>query len=179
MKVILISGHAGSGKDTAAMLMKMGLEDRKKRVLICHYADLVKHVCRSFFNWNGEKDELGRSLLQYVGTDVVRARNPDYWVDFLLDMFRFFEHEWDFCIISDTRFTNEVTKMKSQFDAYHLRISRPNFKSKLTKQQQNHPSETELDSLEPDGWLINDGTIKDLQQKVNKILDTMEDSNHA
>ncbi len=39
------------------------------KVLIAHYADLVKYVAKTFFEWNGEKDEYGRSLLQHIGTE--------------------------------------------------------------------------------------------------------------
>ena len=52
--------------------------------LIVHYADLLKYMCKTFFGWNGEKDEFGRSLLQRVGTDCIRNVEPDYWVDFVI-----------------------------------------------------------------------------------------------
>lgn len=42
------------------------------RVLVTHFGDLVKYVCEKFFDWDGVKDESGRSLLQYVGTNKVR-----------------------------------------------------------------------------------------------------------
>ena len=78
MKVILISGKARHGKDTLAGMMKEELERKSKRVLIAHYADLLKFICKNFFGWNGEKDDNGRALLQRVGTDVIRKQNPDY-----------------------------------------------------------------------------------------------------
>ena len=72
MKVICISAKAQHGKDTVANFMKECLEAKEKRVLVTHYADLVKYGCKTFFNWDGQKDEKGRALLQYVGTDIVR-----------------------------------------------------------------------------------------------------------
>ena len=71
MKVICISGKAQHGKDTSALMVKEMLEDDGYKVLIAHYGDLVKYICRTFFQWNGEKDEAGRSLLQRIGTDAV------------------------------------------------------------------------------------------------------------
>ena len=73
MKVVCISGKAQHGKDTTAGMMKTVLESMGHTVLIAHYGDLVKYVCRTFFGWNGEKDAYGRSLLQKVGTDIVRS----------------------------------------------------------------------------------------------------------
>ena len=86
MKVVCISGKAQHGKDTTAGMMKTALESMGHTVLIAHYGDLVKYVCRTFFGWNGEKDAYGRSLLQKVGTDIVREQRPNYWVDFVKDM---------------------------------------------------------------------------------------------
>lgn len=57
MNVILISGKARSGKDSFANALSEILQSKNKKVLITHYADLLKYVCRQFFNWNGEKDE--------------------------------------------------------------------------------------------------------------------------
>ena len=72
MKVITISGKAQNGKDTTARLLKDVLEDDGNTVLIAHYADLLKYICKQFFGWDGNKDEQGRHTLQYVGTDVIR-----------------------------------------------------------------------------------------------------------
>lgn len=57
MNVILISGKARSGKDSFANALSKILQSKDKKVLITHYADLLKYVCRQFFDWNGEKDE--------------------------------------------------------------------------------------------------------------------------
>ena len=67
MQVIVISGKAQHGKDTTAGFLKDALEADGYPVLIAHYGDLVKYVCKMYLGWNGEKDEYGRSLLQYAG----------------------------------------------------------------------------------------------------------------
>lgn len=71
MKVILVSGKARSGKDSFAEELKKILIEKNKRVLVTHYAGLLKYICGEFFDWDGEKDEYGRSLLQKVGTERV------------------------------------------------------------------------------------------------------------
>ena len=176
MKVIVISGKAQHGKDSTAGFMKDFLEMNDKKVLIAHYGDLVKYVCKTFFDWNGEKDEAGRSLLQRVGTDEIRARRPDYWVDFICDILRFFPDEWDYVLIPDCRFPNEIKRIKdlgrygaNKFDTVHIRVIRENFVSPLTEEQQNHPSETALDEYEPDIRLINRGDLADLQLAVSVL----------
>lgn len=173
MKVICISGKAQHGKDTTAGMMKTALEGMGHTVLIAHYGDLLKYVCRAFFGWNGEKDAYGRSLLQKVGTGIVREQRPNFWVDFIKDLLSMFPNEWDFVIIPDSRFPNEIESLKQAgLSVIHLRVRRENFESPLTTEQQNHPSETALDHVVPDFLIVNDGTLEDLYNKVcNLVVD--------
>lgn len=174
MKVILISGKAQNGKDTVASILREKLIGDKHKVLVTHYADLLKHLCRSYFGWDGNKDEHGRKLLQYVGTDVIRTKNPSLWVDFVAMILQYFNENWEYVIIPDCRFPNEINRMaEAGFDTTHVRVLRPGFQSPLTEEQQNHPSETALDDTNPDVYIENSGTIEDLKQIV---LDWVEEN---
>lgn len=167
MKVICISGKAQHGKDTAASFLKERLEDQGYDVLVAHYGDLVKYICKTFFGWNGQKDEYGRGLLQFVGTDVIRQQEPDFWVVFLAKMLHFFREEWDYVLIPDSRFPNEIDYLRSAgLDVTHLRVIREHFQSPLTEQQQRHPSETALDHVTPDFYIHNNGTLDDLKAVI-------------
>lgn len=179
MKVICISGHAGSGKDTVAEMMCAQLRAHGYRVLITHYADLVKYVCRTFFDWNGEKDVAGRTLLQYVGTDKVRSQSPDYWVNFVASMLTFFDDRWDVVLIPDCRFPNEVEMMRHYgFDTVSVRVERDNFETKLTAEQQAHSSETAMDNFEFDYVLHNHGSLDDLRNAVVGLRMTILEKSH-
>lgn len=168
MRVIVISGKARHGKDTTGELLREALEADGHRVLVTHYADLVKYVCKQFFGWDGVKDEKGRSILQYVGTDVVRKQAPDFWVWFVSSILKLFYDNWDFVLIPDCRFPNEIQYLKSEgFDVTHLRVVREDFDNGLTEEQKRHPSETALDDIEPDAYIMNDGTMKDLRRAVS------------
>lgn len=174
MKVIVISGKAQHGKDTTAGFLKAALEADGLSVLIAHYGDLVKYVCKAFFNWDGNKDEYGRTLLQHVGTDVIRKQDENYWVRFIGEMLTFFDGEWDYVLVPDCRFPNEVDYLKNEgFDVKHIRVVRNGFTSPLTAEQQAHPSETALDDVNPDYYIYNDGTKDDLCKKVSQwVVDT-------
>ena len=166
MRVLCISAKAQHGKDTAAALIKEYLEAQGKRVLITHYADLVKFVCTKFFNWDGQKDEKGRTLLQYVGTDVISSQQPSYWVDFVISILKFFENEWDYVLIPDCRYPVEVTRMSTAFETQILRIERPNFESGLTEKQKQHVSETSMDNYFFDVIIYNDSTLESFKEKL-------------
>ena len=167
MKVILISGKAQHGKDTVAEMMRQKLVSRGKRALVTHYADLLKYICKSYFGWDGCKDEKGRQLLQYVGTDVVRKQNPTLWVDFVAMILSYFGENWDYVIIPDCRFPNEVDQIRETFDTVYIRVERPNFVSSLTPEQLSHPSETALDDYKPDYHIVNDSSKSELLAKVS------------
>lgn len=140
-------------------------------MLITHYGDLVKYICTNFFGWNGKKDEDGRRLLQYVGTDIVRKINPDFWVDFIIDILRFFENNWDVVLIPDSRFPNEIDRLiDAGWEVTHIRVKRPGYISTLTEEQRSHQSETALDNVDPDYLILNDGSLDDLEISVNQYI---------
>lgn len=177
MKVICISGHAQHGKDSTALYLKDCLELDNCRVLITHYGDLLKYICRTFFEWDGVKNEVGRTLLQTVGTEIIRKDRPDYWVDFLADCLDWCQQEWDYVLLPDCRFPNEISKLEmSGFDVTHMRVIRPSFDNGLSKEQRNHPSETAMDNVTPDVYIHNSGDLNDLLVTVAYWVNGSSDS---
>lgn len=179
MQVITISGKAQHGKDTSAKILKEMLESEGCRVLTTHYADLLKYICRTFFGWDGRKDEAGRHILQYVGTDIIRQNRPDFWADFIIDILQLFPDRWDFVLIPDCRFPNEIECLrKAGLDVTHLCVVRENFTSPLAPEQQAHPSETALDGCKPDYCIINPGNIQELTARISDWLASFHIRHH-
>lgn len=165
MKVIAISGHAGAGKDTFASMLANAIETWGARVKIVHYADLLKFICKTYFGWNGVKDEYGRKLLQTVGTDVIREKDPDFWVNFVVKMLKLIGDRWDYVLIPDARFPNEIDGLKAAgFDAQHWRVVREHYDNGLSEETRTHPSEISLDGVAPDVWIDNSGTLERLEE---------------
>lgn len=174
-KIICISGKARHGKDTVAEYLRNFLKEKDLRVAVIHNGDLVKFVCSQLFGWDGEKDEKGRHLLQYVGTDVVRRQRPDYWVNFIIDLLGLFPNEWDFVIIPDCRFPNEIDRfIEAGFKTYHFRVNRPNFDSDLTEEAKKHISETALDNFVYDVMINNNGGLNSLKYHCEILADVLE-----
>lgn len=144
MKILNVAGQAQHGKTSVANIIKEKLENEGKRVLIINYADTLKFYCREYFGWNGKKDEEGRSILQKVGTDVVRQRDPDFWVKCVANFLSVFGKDFDLIIIPDCRFVNECEYFKDYYGVMNIRVERLDFDNGLTEQQKNHPSETSL-----------------------------------
>lgn len=172
--VICISGKAQHGKDTLALFLKSAFEHGEKRVRIIHYGDLVKYICRELFDWNGEKDTSGRTLLQNVGTGMVRNREPDYWVNFVIDMLVFFGGNWDYVLIPDCRFPNEIDRIEDAgYKRIHINVFRPNFDNGLTEEQKMHQSETALDDHPADYEVLNCYGFRHLQESAEAIVEEL------
>lgn len=172
--VVLVSGRAQHGKDTFAGIMRDLLEKEEKKTLIIHYADLLKFICTKFFGWNGEKDDAGRALLQTVGTDVIRAKDPDYWVNFVIKTLGFFNDEFAYVVVPDLRFPNEYDRMfEAGYDVTHVHVVRPDFDNGLTEEQKKHPSENDMGNYNVDYTVVNDGDIEALTRKAKTIVEDL------
>ena len=150
MKIILISGKAEAGKTTAANIIKYYLCGIGKRAAIVPYGQYVKDTAKMIFGWDGQKDENGRQLLQWWGTDVVRKKSENFWVNTVMRLAAVLDGEIDYLIIDDCRFPNEVELWKHEYDYLTLRIERPGHENALNDEQRKHPSETALDDYEFD-----------------------------
>lgn len=171
-KYICISGKAQHGKDTLGRAMKDHLESKGFKVLIAHYGDLLKYICKTFLDWNGKKDEAGRTLLQQVGTEVVRRQQPNFWVEFIEKITKMMSDRWDYIIIPDARFPNEVYGLqKDDSVVIHIRVVRDGFVSPLNEEQQHHLSETALDNVPRYCTVHNNGTIDELSEALIPLVD--------
>lgn len=176
---IILSGKSGSGKDMMAQFMKEELAKHGQKALVIHYADAVKWFCRDFLDWDGNKDIVGRTLLQRVGTDIVRAKHPNFWTGIVVGLIQAFEpyQDFDLAIIPDARFPNEVDiSLENLKNCVSVRIERRNadgtpwINPMLTKDQRNHPSETSLDVFAFDYIVHNDEGLDTLRESAQTIL---------
>lgn len=180
-KVIIISGKSGAGKDAFGKFLREKLEEKGKRVITIHYGDAVKWVLRDYFKWDGNKDEAGRTLLQHIGTDVVRAKYPNFWVNIVADLVSAFENEFDVAIIPDARFENEVQIVMEKYpDLACIRVERTNADGApwvnplFTPTQLAHPSETSLDDFSFNYIVHNDGELDELKESAEAVLEDLK-----
>lgn len=176
MRVVAISGKAESGKDTIAKEIKYLLEEQNYKVMIIHFADVLKFVCRQYFDWDGQKDDYGRSLLQQVGTEMREKNNPNMWVNITKELIRGIGAEFDWVLVPDTRFKEEINMLNEYFDCTSIRVLRQDIDSygiasdhinHLTDEQRAHKSECDLDDYKFDHFIINNYYINN--DDINNI----------
>lgn len=149
MKIILITGSAGSGKDTYALYLKKQFEKADKSVAILAFADVIKTTAKRNFNYKNKKGA-GRTLLQEIG-DRGRETKLNVWVYIIVQLIKTVYYNYDVCIITDCRMQNELEIIKQEFNNVELhRINRAYFKSKLSQKQQSHISEIDLNDVVAD-----------------------------
>ena len=148
------------------------------KTLILHNADYLKYIAKEYMGWNGKKSESGRQLLQQLGTEQVREglKRPLFWVEKSCDVIDILSKEFDYFIIPDTRFLNEVYYPQARFPekVISIRVERLNFDNGLTLEQKKHSSETNLDHFKFDYKIKSESGLDNLEIEVNRIVPFLE-----
>ena len=173
--ILLISAKAQHGKDTFAdAFIKEAQGVCGYRCLRIKYGDILKYVCKEYFGWNGEKDEVGRQMLQQVGTNLCRNNNPNIWLNCVKEIVKGLQTEYDFVLIPDCRFPNELDWQDTDFFTFTIRLNRKNedgsdFDNGLTPEQKAHSSETALDEYHFN-YEIENKNLEDVAFAAEEIL---------
>jgi cellulose biosynthesis protein BcsQ len=170
--IITFSGKAEHGKTSSAIILKKILERRNYKVLLLNFADQLKFLAKQYFGWDGTKNEKSRTLLQNLGTNIVRKRDPNFWVESAVRTIKLFKEDYDYFLIGDCRFLNECELLKnSDFNVVNIKVVRLNFENSLMPEQRLHPSETSLDDFKFDYIIESESGLDNLEKEVNKFLE--------
>lgn len=165
MKIIGVSGKAECGKSTACKQV-----DKNK---IIPLAKRMKEQAM-MLGWDGKKDEKGRRLLQEISWPVKHYFGIDIYAKWCYE--QALEKQLDILLVDDVRMMAEVNYFKQLekdglIEKFVLvRIKRPGHISKLTKEQLQDISETELDNYSFDYIIVNDSSIEELGNKLKEII---------
>lgn len=168
MKVIILSGKARSGKNEAASIIK----NKLNKSVIISYASYLKEYSKNILNWDGSEDAKPRSFLQEIG-DIVKKIDPKFLVNRILEDIEVYSNYFDYVIISDARFKNEIEEIKNKYDSIVIRINRDG--NDLTQEEQNHNTETSLDDYNDYDYIIdNNGSKEEYKNKIEKVLEELK-----
>ena len=78
MKVVLVTGMSGSGKDTLAELLALYLDDKNLNVWIQHNADPVKYMANVYFDVDNYKTNEGKRIMMGI-TDLMYSTDAFYF----------------------------------------------------------------------------------------------------
>lgn len=170
-KIIAFAGPAGAGKDTAVDFLKCSYENRMK-IDCFSFAGPLKEGVRKMWDFSdeqlyGDQKEVvdprwnvtPREILQWMGTDVVRSKQPDHWLKLMETKIK--NSTADLILISDVRFENERDLIMS-LDGHVVKLVRPGFGSG------EHSSEA-ID-FECNSQILNNGTLEQFCEKVDNLF---------
>ncbi|NLA33597.1 MAG: hypothetical protein GX861_01870 [Tenericutes bacterium] len=172
-KIIMISGKARHGKDTVAMIIKDYYEQFNKKVVNLQIANSIKRYAQIISNWDGNEETKPREFLQYLGTSIIREKiDNNFLIKQLIEDIKVYSYFFDIVTISDVRLINEINMIKENYKNNNLfKVIRSNFNNGLSKEQQNHITEIELDNYNSfDQIIYNDSDIATLKNKIYQIL---------
>jgi dephospho-CoA kinase len=174
--LIALTGKKQSGKTEAASYLvgrgfaRINFKDSLIEELIEKFPDLLEEIHKITFSpgMNYEprelfkqKTPLVRRLLQNYGTNVRRRDNEFYWVNRWVNKYLFSLNED--VVVDDCRFLNEAETIRNQ-KGIIIRIERDSIS------KDSHISETEMDLIQPDFVITNDGSLLDLYIKIEEVL---------
>lgn len=176
--IFLICGKARHGKTTIGNYLKEYYEKKGVKVTNTLIALYLKTYAEKFFGWDGKEETKPRELLQQLGTDIIRKKlnKEEFFVDRTIEDIDILKHFFNIIVIDDIRFPIEIEKIKENFkNVITIKIIRKNFESDLNEKQLKHATETALDNYNNYDYIIeNGGTLKELNDKVVKILDEVK-----
>lgn len=170
MKIIAISGKAESGKNFVAKHIIDGLKEKNKRVVEMAFADYLRFIMVNYLGWDGLKNNVGRTMLQHIGTGVCRKYDKKFFSSKLCELLILFRDEFDFAVITDLRFPDELDDISMIFDVTTIRIDRPGYENHLNGYQNNHISETSMDNFDFSVTITNNDNF---ETQVDKLVEDL------
>lgn len=172
-KIFIISGKARHGKDTIAGIIEKYYQNSIK----LHYAYYLKEYAKKIKNWDGLESTKPRRFLQQLSLDVIRKQiGSNFFTRRMEEDIKVYSNFFNVIVIPDARRKEELDYIKSRFDnVITIRINRNNFISPLTLEEQKDITEVDLDDYKNFDYVIeNDGTLEDLKNKIENILNKLE-----
>ena len=176
MLIIGLGNKARHGKNYAAKCMLAHAAAHGVYGKEYGFADALKAYCRVAFGMR-KKDA---PLLQYVGTDIFRKKDPDVWVRVLLDTIE--DQQPDLAIITDVRFPNEANAVRAAGGKL-VHVSRLNEDGShyvAPDRDPLHLSETALDAYTFDYHITAEsGNVAHLRKSSETVLDDIWERSYA
>jgi len=174
---ISIFSHMRGGKDTAAAycMRKIGYP----RIKLA-YGDELKRIYHDLFGYSKDVTK-DRDGYQWFG-QAMRERNPRIWIEKLDPILQHSLARRHSVFLTDMRQPNEYDHLKSngfvmiKIDTpKEIRIQRMLEAGEEVKEEYlSHDTESHIDSFEYDYVVKNDGSLDDLYEKLDEVMEAIE-----
>jgi len=173
--IITVSGQARAGKGETCNILERKFNEIGKRCLQINYADYLKFIHAMYMG--GDKDNIfartpdSRTGWQLLGTEIVRKVDPNFWVDTVINTVKVIGGEYDYILISDSRFVNEIQRFaEEEYIVFPVHVERIGFDNGLSEEQKAHASEHGLDDYLFNHYIEAENNIESLEEKVENLF---------
>lgn len=172
-KIFIIAGKARAGKDTTASFIKKYAVEHNLTCINLQFSYYIKMYAKMISNWDGSEDSKPRTLLQQLGTEVIRNNiDNNFFINRIIDDIKVLSYFADIITISDARLPEELDIIKNTYpNSIRVHIIRPDYDNNLETKESVHRTEIALnDYKEYELTIINDGSLEDLDNKVMDLF---------
>lgn len=173
IKIYVIAGKARQGKTTIANMINKYCQGNDMKSINLAFAHQIKEYAKKITDWDGRDETKPRELLQQLGTDLIRQEiDNEFFINRVIEDIKVYSYFFDVVTIDDARFDLEINRIKENFsNATIIKVIRPD-SDNILGNLSSHATEKGLtdDSLY-DIIIENDGTLKDLEEKIKLIME--------
>ena len=173
MKIYLLAGKAGSGKDLMGRYMKTQYDFAGHNACILHITTPLYEYARNYFSWNGNMAEKPREFLQEMGIEVIQKQlgKKYFLLDRLCEDVDILKNFFDVFIITDGRLLFEFEELKRRFPSIKIiHVIRDNYENELTEQEKQHVTETEMEDYTDYDYIVRNTSKERLYSEADKIM---------
>lgn len=166
VKVIILSGKAGSGKSFVANK----LNEKLSNSIVISYASYLKEYVKNISNWDGseESKEEVRTLLQQIGVELIKNKIDDkFLINRVLQDVEVYSYFFDYIIISDARFIDEIECIKNESNSFVINIIGKD--NNLTNEEKKHSTEVSLDDYDNFDYIL-DNRKENIESDIENII---------
>ena len=168
-KIFMISGKAGTGKNTISSIIKEFYGDSAIEISFSYY---IKDYAKRVSNWDGCEETTPRELLQNLGIELVRNKiDSKLFINRTLEDIEVFSYFYDVIIISGGRLVEELETIKTNYpNSISIGVV-SDMNNNLTDTEKSHFTEVALDNYNKYDYKINNsGSYEDLKCDILNIL---------
>lgn len=177
MKIYLLAGKAGCGKDMMGRYMKTQYDYAGYNTCILHITTPLYEYAKNYFSWDGNMAEKPREFLQEMGIEIIQKQlgKKFFLINRLCEDIDILKNFFDIFIITDGRLLFEFEELKKRFPSIKIiHIIRENYDNKLTEDEKRHVTEIEMDDYQDYDYVVRNTSKERLYLEADRIMKAEE-----
>ena len=173
MKIFLITGASRHGKDTIGNFIENYCKENNIKFCRTQMAKYLKMYVKDYFGWDGSEETKPRTLLQELGTDIIREKmnKPYFFANRTKEDLEILSNFFDVAAVTDIRVPLEIETIKDNFDdVVVIKVERINYEQEMTKEQQKHKIENAMNDYKDFDYVVINDTLEKLEEDIIDIL---------